>query len=391
MNKRRFYPALFSILLVAFLILACAKPSQTPASQVQPTPEPEGVSFVIYGRPADQPVRIHTDMQTEILRDTYKKLHKAQGAKEISQPYPLTLDWTDWAKSLQNPADFVIVLTEQTDTSESRRFETTGTTLEITNLKLNTAYTWTVTAKTSSGEVTGDKSTFQTVDTIIRNLSVDGVANVRDLGGYHTIDGKTIRQGMLIRCGRLNKSRTQEVMLDITDSGIKTMLDELHIRTEIDLRRTDNGEVGGIQSSVLGDAVHYYSVPMENAPSENNGDALLYNAEMLRYLFEILSDESNYPIIFHCDIGTDRTGMVALLINGMLGVDEEDLGHDYVFSNLAKIGGFRSYDRWIEQPYMKHILNQPGETLQEKIIASLLEIGVTEDQMNAIRQIMLEK
>ena len=50
---------------------------------------------------------------------------------------------------------------------------------------------------------------------------------------------------------------------------------------------------------------------------------------MLKDAFAIFGNKDNYPIVMHCSIGTDRTGMLAFLINSLLGVSEEDLYKDY--------------------------------------------------------------
>ena len=52
-------------------------------------------------------------------------------------------------------------------------------------------------------------------------------------------------------------------------------------------------------------------------------------------LFEILTNEDNYPIVFHCTAGADRTGFIAFIINGLLGVSYEDLTRDYELSTVS--------------------------------------------------------
>ena len=42
-------------------------------------------------------------------------------------------------------------------------------------------------------------------------------------------------------------------------------------------------------------------------------------------------------LLLHCSIGTDRTGVICFLINALLGVSEEDLYKDYLFSMFGMI------------------------------------------------------
>jgi protein tyrosine/serine phosphatase len=87
----------------------------------------------------------------------------------------------------------------------------------------------------------------------------------------------------------------------------------------------------------------------------------------------VLADESNYPIFFHCAIGTDRTGTLAYLINGLLGVPEEDLYYDYCFSNFGAIytdnaPELRTPKTLQSDDKVAAVINATqGRTLQEKI------------------------
>ena len=367
------------ILMALSMLIGCGKPApaQTTAA---PTAEPvfEGVHTVVYGEEAKEPVGIHTDLQISLLQQSYEKPHKKlQGMAENSFPEPLTLDWSEWAKA--NGASSYTVTLKSADGLDDRTYTTSETTLAVSNLLLNAQYTWTVNA--------GEPSAFHTADVTVRNLHVDGITNVRDLGGYRTTDGKVVKQGLLFRCGRLNQTRAEEPVVEITEEGARVMLDELHIVTEIDLRRTDNNEVGAITASVLGDSVHYYCIPMQVGLSDET-DALLFNADALKELFTILADESNYPLCFHCDIGTDRTGMVAILVNGLCGVSESDLYYDYLFSNAGNIKGIRAFDKFSAMPYVQHILNAPGSTMQEKVRNCLIEIGIPEADMDKVVAIL---
>ena len=114
------------------------------------------------------------------------------------------------------------------------------------------------------------------------------------------------------------------------------------------------------------------------------------NIEETKKFFSDLADESNYPMVFHCSIGTDRTGYLAYLIGGLLGVPQEELYRDYLYSNFGEIGDFRTLYN-VKYYYMDPIDKYPGETLSEKVESYLLEIGVPQSDIDAIRNILLEK
>ena len=228
---------------------------------------------------------------------------------------------------------------------------------------------------------------FTTSSEIIRNLYISGITNARDLGGYVTKDG-VLKQGLIYRTARLNECSTDEVTNLIKEGGINTMLNQLKMKSEIDLRVVSNNEVGGLTEGVgvLGETVTYYQCPMDY---DGVMDSDL-NRESLRKVFSILGDKNNYPTFFHCAIGTDRTGYVAWLINGCLGVEEEYLWRDYLFSNYGNIGGSRNKNN-IEGGYVKAIKECLGETLKEKTTNYLLARGITQAQIDTLREMMLAK
>lgn len=132
-------------------------------------------------------------------------------------------------------------------------------------------------------------------------LYVDGITNVREIGRWITENGTRTNQGLIYRCGRLNESADNGCSVIITESGKEVMLDDLNVKTELDLRQPHTGETGGITSSLLGEGVAYINCPIDWS-GDLHGDK---NGPILK-LFSILSDKTKYPIIVHCSIGTDR-------------------------------------------------------------------------------------
>lgn len=329
--------------------------------------------------PADETVELHTEKQSKFLNGKYRSAYLyANGTKEKSRPEPVEFRWA-YAQAQAGVTQYTLSISESPDMQNAMSCTTGEQSILVYNLKIATTYYWTVTADGKTSEPVQ----FATAGDAPRNLYVDGVTNVRDLGGWMTESGTRTKQGMLFRCGRLNESSAKEVNIEITEAGKKTMLDFLGVKTEIDIRKVENGETGGITASPLGDTVTYYSIPMEW-----EGDTFNGNREALLRVFSILAEEENYPIIFHCNIGTDRTGLIAYLVGALLGVSEEDLCRDYLFSNFGKIGGTRHPSGLEESVYYQSVAAAEGNTLQEKAYNCLAEFGVPRAQLDSIIRIL---
>ncbi|KAH9860511.1 hypothetical protein J1614_011842 [Plenodomus biglobosus] len=52
----------------------------------------------------------------------------------------------------------------------------------------------------------------------------------------------------------------------------------------------------------------------------------------VKQVFDVLSDEQNWPLLVHCTQGKDRTGLIVMLILFLLGVDDKIIDDDYRLS-----------------------------------------------------------
>ncbi len=157
---------------------------------------------------------------------------------------------------------------------------------------------------------------------------LEGFTNLRDLGSYRTsFPHKRIKKGMIYRSAAFD---------ELDGEAIRKASDALKIKHELDLRE----EAFWKPRSVFGDSVtlHHPTNPKggvyylygNDVPSDGLG---LYNGG--KTLYEELSvflDPKNYPIDFHCMIGRDRTGTLAIFLLGLLGVDVLDIRLDYLTS-----------------------------------------------------------
>jgi len=166
--------------------------------------------------------------------------------------------------------------------------------------------------------------------------------------------------------------------------GRAYLLGTIGIKSDIDLR--SDGECFGMKGSPLGDTVtwfHYSS----SAYSGMQGDG---GKAAFTKVFKVFLDEKNYPIDFHCIAGQDRTGAVAFILNGLLGVKEEELYLDWEVTGFWNGStGFdhaKRFDKLVKG-FMDKV---PGATLHEKIENYELALGFTKADIEKFRSLMLE-
>jgi protein-tyrosine phosphatase len=210
-----------------------------------------------------------------------------------------------------------------------------------------------------------------------RRITFARVFNVRDLGGLPTADGATVRSGVVFRADGVNR-------LDGDDLEVAKALG---LRTVVDLRT--HGEVehrGRFPDEHI--PVQWHHLPViEQMWSERDLQATDGAAAFLRdrYLdmlveggasiartVELIADES--PLLFHCSAGKDRTGVVAAVVLGLLGVGHEEIAADYHLSAAA----MDAFTAWIETDYPDAIdamSKQPKEYLEAPAEAMLGFLG----------------
>ncbi|MBP3633292.1 MAG: tyrosine-protein phosphatase [Oscillospiraceae bacterium] len=271
-----------------------------------------------------------------------------------------------------------VEVSEREDFSASRRYSlgADARDVDVYFLKTGTQYYYRITITMSDRSVTVVQRSFKTAESP-RVLSLDGVVNVRDVGGWKTADGKTVRQGLLYRGSELDGA--VEPSYCATDKAVEQMLTVLGIRTELDLRGSAENPKN-IQTLGANVEHTYFGLPMYSELFSAWGDRAIRN------LFAELADERNYPAYMHCTYGMDRTGTACFLLGALLGVSEDDLMRDYNLSALYH-GRLNSDDM---SDFVAAMRTKHGVTMQEKVEGYLLSVGVTEQEIEQIRTIFLQ-
>lgn len=268
--------------------------------------------------------------------------------------------------------------------SESKKFESSlvfpvngeETSVDIFNLKTGTQYYYKIVLSLSNGTKSSVEGSFKTAESP-RFLNIDGVCNLRDIGGYKTFSGKKIRQGLLYRSAELDGASDSQYT--ISSDGISTMIDSLGIKTDMDLRFDSENSVG---KNILGAGVRhkYYGMAMYSDVFTDNGKAVI------KKIFIDLANRDNYPVILHCAHGMDRTGTVCYLLEALLGMSEEDMMKEYQLSALyhGSLWGLNQFNEFIGM-----LKSYSGATINEKAETYLLSAGVTEEEIKSIKDIFL--
>ncbi len=326
------------------------------------------------------------------------------GNMSLSEPAPVSLSWK--ASGIKK---FKIKISEsQNMDTPAFVYETNKKQFDFYNGKLYQYYWWTVSDVKET--VVSTPMCFKVISGVAgpRNLKIEGVENVRDIGGWGIKDDtagtytRRMKQGMLYRSGRFNEDKADAVNVTVTNEGLKELKDNLGIKTEIDLRRTSNNEIGSLTSSALGEGVNYYNLPMlyegKNIltwQGKSGKDTYEYdNPAMIKRFFEILADKNNYPVVFHCSIGKDRTGCLAYLVEGLLNFDQNLMYRDYMFTNFADAGMCKlsdvtdRYGRTIDE-YV--VPDNDNPNMQQRVYAYLKNVvGVASTDLDSVISILHE-
>ena len=304
---------------------------------------------------------------------------------DMYAPAGLDLSWS----CKQSAESYTVTLSRSRDMSEPVTYQTAESQLHIDDLFVATDYYWQVTAETEGGTaLTSDVFHFTTAEEP-RTISVEGVSNTRDIGGYAALDGKRVKQGMVYRGGQLAKTDEDgNLELLITEAGKQKLLETYGIRTDLDLRGSEGKE------ALVGTGVQYINI---SAPSYASGISAAANKKAIADIIKVFADEENYPIYMHCAIGRDRTGTVAMLLETLLGVGINDFYLDYEMSLFSVAGCSddtpvnKLMGTYFDPTY--YYIDEYGKnadaTLAEKCEQFLIDCGVTADEIAAIRSILL--
>ena len=320
----------------------------------------------------------------------------AKTPKDRGLPRPVSFAWK---KAATNDADirYDLIISRQADLKKPRIFSNiTQTTADVWNLRIGTRYFWKV-VKKSNGLPIGESPvwSFVTNNTPPRWIKVPGITNVRDIGGWPIPDGHAVRQGMIYRSSEMNQH------LNITEEGKRVILEDLGIRTDLDLRGMRGKGIAKPVDGFKPDKIQWINIPIVayhgillGEITKTKGDTTVITIkdckENYRRIFQLFANESNYPILIHCWGGADRAGTVVFLLNALLGVEKSNLFQDYELTSLS-IFADRSCSSEGFQKFLRTLakFGKDKDDFQKQAENYLLSIGVTPEEIQAIRSLLI--
>ena len=204
--------------------------------------------------------------------------------------------------------------------------------------------------------------------------------NVRDLGGW-SCDGGTVKYGLLIRGGKLSAA----------DRAV--LVGEMGIQHDLDLRGREGGGSGDepeMTESPLGNDVWY------TRTQKYAWYALTPVATWQTYLHCVIDAVTHRePVYFHCTAGADRTGTLACVLEGILGMSQSDIDKDYELTTFYSGSGSDATARRRNESDWKGLINAikavSGDTFRDKCVHFAVgTCGISMADINAFRAAMID-
>jgi protein-tyrosine phosphatase len=170
-----------------------------------------------------------------------------------------------------------------------------------------------------------------------RFVPLSGASNFRDLGGL-PIDGD--------RTTTWQRVYRSDTLQELTDDDVKKVLHDVGLTTIIDLRTSREIKAEGRGPLEAETSIGYVHLPFiadlevqDEVPETEERDVLADYRHMLDTAGHIIAEavhtvaRSEGPVVFHCAAGKDRTGILAALLESLVGVPRDVVVGDYELTN----------------------------------------------------------
>lgn len=254
---------------------------------------------------------------------------------------------------------------------------------EVVNLVPNVIYNY---ALLDDNGTVLTQSSFKTTGSIHQLYFPSEVRNVRDLGGWKTMDGKSVVYRKLYRGGAVKWLINNVGKAEWRAAGIKA---------ELDLTEANSSNT----TAAVGSDIDYCHPGLPTGYRDMLRDYQPVVKESIEFIARSLRNDK--PVFFHCTAGRDRTGTMSMLILGLLGVSDGDISKEYELTYFSP----EDWSLWISRDPVNflhsrclngyfnaacnYIWSYGEDTFKGCVEKYLLSIGVSQDDINDIRSIML--
>lgn len=188
--------------------------------------------------------------------------------------------------------------------------------------------------------------------TIERRLPWDGSHNARDLGGYATTSGEVTVHGRVVRADTLQRL-TEEGQAAVVAYGVRTIID-LRLPVELEIgpnpfASRQNCEINYLHRSLL-DPEQLLELGIAEDLAEHYRQNLNASSTRISAILETIANAPDGGVLFHCQGGQDRTGLISAFLLDLAGVPEETIVADYALTQEC-----------LRELNNDHLENGPGE------------------------------
>lgn len=214
-----------------------------------------------------------------------------------------------------------------------------------------------------------------------RHVVLEGQSNFRDIGGYKTMDGRTVKRGQIYRTGELPRLTDEDVAI-LKKLDIRTVHNFL-LEEEIKQRGEDRLPEGTVlvKNPIKTRADDLVTVLLE---ARKTGDFSAVSPDLNREVHRILAmdgkeeyaamirdatDPAKRPLVYHCSHGVHRTGTATAILLSALGVPWETVRKDYLLSNTYRSEEIKRRIEQLTQEAAKTLNIPPEEVDTTNLVA----------------------
>ena len=331
-----------------------------------------------------------------IESDVYKYKTYATGG-DFSAPRGMKLKFDD----VDNASKYYVQVAEsEAGLASAPVREATNKYYYFQNAKLATKYYYRA-ATSQDGLANATVKNITSTAQAPRVVYVPDVLNFRDIGGWdsYLVDGAKINQGLYFRCAQLNGAAGSTTSkLDSAGKGLAA-LKELGIKCDIDMRDIGNQPSRGAGPSPANTTDWPFTfvsaaVPSGSEPVRWEGGTYQGTniADQYVKIFNALANCDNEPALLHCTYGADRTGIVTFFLEALLGMNEEDMIRDYLWTQFTQGRNVKILEsEGAEFPqWLSKTKECEGATFADKMENHLESFGIAHSKLEHIREIFID-